>query len=389
MPRAIPAARTTIPPERSLAMSLDRKGRALIDRHRLGGLLRLAFGYATAGIAGYGASQIHLPLAWVLGPLVAAAAIGIVGMRLPAPIIARRAGQLIIGSTVGLSMTSAVIAGLAAWLPLMLVTALFSILVSATFSTLLARFARIDGKTAFFSVLPGGLSEMGNIGATIGARMEPIALIQALRLAIVVLLIPPLMVAHGLYQAPAPIPDLKPEFVALALSVSLGGALLAHLARLNNPWMIGALVATGILTAFELTQGRMPHVIFAIGQLLIGYNIGTRFRRDALNKLPRVAVIGVGVVLLMVAVMTLYALVLSQFFDLDFAVGVLSASPGGTAEMAATAQILHLPVALITAFHVVRAVLVNGLATYYWRGLTAIGYLPALERLMNRLRARP
>ena len=52
--------------------------------------------------------------------------------------------------------------------------------------------------------------------------------------------------------------------------------------------------------------------------------------------------------------------------------------------MAATAQILHLPVALITAFHVVRAVLVNGFATYYWRGLTAIGYLPALEQLLNR-----
>jgi membrane AbrB-like protein len=357
----------------------------MIDRARIGNFLRLLFGYAAAALAGYGASQLRLPLAWVLGPLVAAAAIGIAGMPLPAPVMARRSGQLIIGSTVGLSMTSSVVLGLAEWLPLMIFTALFSVFVSATFSALLAQFARIDGKTAFFAVLPGGLSEMGNIGATVGARMEPIALLQALRVAIVVLLIPSLMVAHGLYQEPMPIPDLQPEIVALVLTVSLCGALLATVVRFNNPWMIGALVGTAILTAFEIAQGRMPHLIFTVGQVLIGYNIGTRFRRDALKKLPRVAVVGIAVILAMIAAMVLYALSLNQLAGLDFAVSVLSSSPGGTAEMATTAQILHLPVALITAFHVTRAVLVNGFATYYWRGLSAIGYLAALERLLARI----
>ena len=355
---------------------------------RAGHYLRLGLGYAAATLAGYGASAIHMPLAWVLGPLIAAAAIGIAGIDLPAPTIARRAGQLIIGSTVGLGMTSSVVAGLAQWLPLMLFTALLSVLVSSTFSTLLARLARIDGKTAFFAVLPGGLSEMGNIGASVGARMEPIALIQALRVAIIVLLVPPLMVAHGLYQTPEPIPDLQPHYVVLALAVSLGGAWLAHLARFNNPWVIGALIVTGILTAFDVTQGRMPHLVFTIGQILIGYNVGTRFRRDALKQLPVVAAVGIGIILLLVATMALYALGLSSLFDMDFAVAILSSSPGGTAEMAATAQILHLPVALITAFHLVRAVLVNGLATYYWRGLTAVGYLPALDRAWAGLFSR-
>jgi hypothetical protein len=362
-------------------MSIDRTDP---KRSKLGELGRLILGYSVAAAAGYGASRIHLPLAWVLGPLVASAAFGIAGMRLPAPLIMRRAGQLIIGSTVGLSMTSAVVAGLAAWLPLMIATALLSILVSATFSALLARAARIDGKTAFFCVLPGGLAEMGNIGAGIGAQMEPVALIQALRVAIVVLLVPPLMVAHGLHQAPEAIPDLAPAFVALVLCVGLGGALLAWMVRFNNPWMVGALIAVGILTALEIAEGRMPHLLFAAGQILIGYNIGTRFKRSALRKLPRVAAVAIGIILLMVMVMALYALGLSRLFEIDFAVAILAASPGGTAEMAATAQILHLPVALITAFHVVRAVLVNGFATYYWRGLTAIGYLPALERLLNR-----
>src|SRR5262245_10005192 len=185
-----------------------------------GYLARIALGYATACLVGYGASRVHMPLAWVLGPVIAAAALGIAGLTLPAPTIMRRCGQLIIGCTVGLSMTSAVVAGLVAWLPLMILTAVFSVLVSATSSTLLARFADIDSKTAFFAVLPGGLAEMGNIGASVGARMEPIALIQALRIAFVVFLIPPLMVAHGLYQAPPPIADLPLDRLALALTTS-------------------------------------------------------------------------------------------------------------------------------------------------------------------------
>jgi uncharacterized membrane protein AbrB (regulator of aidB expression) len=123
-------------------MSIDRKDRAAAST--LTYLGRLAIGYAAAAAAGYGAHLVHLPLAWVLGPLVAAAALGIAGLTLPASTIARRCGQLIIGATVGLSMTSAVIAGLVAWLPLMLFTAVFAVLVSATSSTLLARFARID-----------------------------------------------------------------------------------------------------------------------------------------------------------------------------------------------------------------------------------------------------
>jgi uncharacterized protein len=144
-------------------------------------------------------------------------------------------------------------------------------------------------------------------------------------------------------------------------------------------------LATGTLTAFDILQGRMPSAIFAPGQILIGYNIGTRFQRDALQDLPRVAAVGVVVIVAMIAVMALYSVGLEYALGLDFATGMLGSSPGGTAEMAATAQILHLSVALITAFHITRSILVNGFATYYWRGLSAIGYLPVLDRLLSRL----
>jgi len=45
----------------------------------------------------------------------------------------------------------------------------------------------------------------------------------------------------------------------------------------------------------------------------------------------------------------------SGLTGLDLASAALATSPGGFAERAVTAQVLHLSVGLVTAFHVVRA----------------------------------
>lgn len=347
--------------------------------------LRLVGGYALAVAAGYAAHLVHLPLAWVLGPLLLAAGLAMAGLKPSAPVNLRRIGQLIIGATVGLSLTSGVVAGLLPWLPVMVLTGLAAVFVSATLSVAFAMVAKLDTKTAFFAMLPGGLAEMGNIGAGVGARMEPIALSQTIRVAIVVLLIPPLLVVQGITTPSVLAQELPAASVLLLLGAGLAGAFATRLARINNPWMIGALLSSGALAATGVLEGRMPGWIFAVGQILIGYNIGARFRRDIVRALPRVALATVFAVLALIAIMAAYAAAMVALSGLDFATGFLAASPGGTAEMAATAQALHLPVALITAFHMTRSILVNGFATHYWRALSRTGYLTMLERWFRRL----
>ena len=69
-----------------------------------------------------------------------------------------------------------------------------------------------------------------------------------------------------------------------------------------------------------------------------------------------------------------YATLVSLVTSIDFASAAPGASPGGFAEMTVTAQTLHLDVALVAAFHIVRAFLVNGLATHLWRILDRLGF---------------
>ena len=337
-------------------------------------------------LAGALAAHFHVPLAWTLGPLVATAAMSIFGQPIFAPLLGRRFGQLVIGTSTGLSVTAAVLASIVAFLPLIVLSSFVAVLFSGVVSVFFARFARLDRKTAFFAMVPGGLSEMANIGSLAGAHAEPIAVSQALRVALLVLIMPQLIVSLGIHgniddlvvQAYLTWPTL---FASLGCGVA--GIGLAWLLRFNNPWMIGALVGASAATSAGLLHGRMPYWLFATGQMMMGLAIGARFRREMVMRLPRLFAISALHTLALAAMLLALALVLSGFTSLDFASAALGTSPGGTTEMAVTAQTLHLSVGLVTAFHVVRAFVVNGFATRFYTLFEWAGLFRLMERCVG------
>ncbi|PAU75571.1 AbrB family transcriptional regulator [Halomonas salipaludis] len=343
--------------------------------------------FTSAVLAGYAAHALGVPLAWVLGPLVVTAAFAIGGIIPFAPLAGRRVGQVVIGAAIGLNVTPAVVVSLIGWLPMMVFTALLSMLVGSACAIALARFGRVDMKTAYFCMMPGGLSEMSNIGAAHGAQNEPIALSQAVRVALVVCILPPALVALGLegaFHERAVAHDLSWKILPLVVLCGLVGALGAKLLHFNNPWMIGSLMGVGLLAAFSFAEGRMPRPLFYAGQFLLGIAIGARFRREVVMKLGRFVLVSSSLVLLMAGGMLLYALLLADLADIDIATAALSASPGGFAEMAVTAEVLHLNVTMVTAFHVIRALLVNGFTTYYFIFLERIGFFRFGSKLLGK-----
>ncbi len=116
---------------------------------------------------------------------------------------------------------------------------------------------------------------------------------------------------------------------------------------------------------------------------MIGIAVGARFRRESLMRLPRFAAAVTGTIIIVATIMGAYAALLSRLSGLDLASAALGASPGGFAEMAITAQTLHLSVGLVTAFHVVRAFLVNA-AVEHIRGMLArIGLFTMMSRIVG------
>jgi membrane AbrB-like protein len=345
----------------------------------------ILFGYAFALLVSGSLYALHVPLAWLLGSLVAAAGLALSGLPVEPPMGPRRLGQLAIGATVGLNMTAAVLLQVVGWLPMMIVTALVGIAVSAVFSVVLARLARLDAKTAFFANLPGGLAEMGNVGGQIGAQPEPIAIVQSLRVALIVIFVPPVLVAFGGGGAGLPAaPPLAVSQVLILLALGSVGALVLHLLRLNNPWTIGSMICAAALTANGFVEGRMPPPFFFAAQLLVGYAVGARFRPAMIWTLPRVTAGGSITIVGIAAVMVVYSALVAALTDLDLVTAILATSPGGMSEMAAAAQTLHLSVALVVAFQMVRALMVNSFATYYWAAFSRSGFLGLVERLVGK-----
>jgi membrane AbrB-like protein len=338
-------------------------------------------------LAGFVGHALHIPLAWVLGPMLVTAAFAMSGAKPMAPVTGRRLGQIIIGSSIGLYMTMPIILHVLGWVPLMIATAVISICLSAVLSIGLAHFAGISAKTAYFALLPGGLTEMANIGSAAGAQSEPIALSQALRVALVVCILPQLILhtgTAGTFDGMASVPFLSLTTMPLLFAAGVVGAYLMRLLRLNNPWSIGALFGVAVLTASGWLDGRMPLEVFYVGQYLIGIAIGARFRREIVGRLFRLTIVAAIFAVLLMAVLLGYAGIMSGVTDIDFASAALASSPGGFAEMTVTAQTLHLDVALVAAFHILRAFFVNGMATHAWTVLDKTGLFTIVEKLLPR-----
>ncbi len=324
---------------------------------------------AAAAVTGYAAHAAHVPLAWILGPLIATAVAAMCGLKVFAPLAGRRFGQVLVGTSIGLNITAPVFLLIVVWLPVMILTALVGITLAAVVSVPFAAVAGIDQKTAYYSMMPGGLSEMANLGAAAGARSEPIAISQALRVAILVIVLPPLIVAldiHGSADDVAMIAILPPPDILAVLVMAVAGVAVARLVRLNNPWMIGALTGAGMAAATGLYHGRLPQPLYWFGQFMIGISIGARFKREIVSRLPRVCLASSLFVLILAALLFGYAAIVTGASNLDLASATLGSSPGGLAEMAITAQTLHLSVGLVTGFHIIRAFAVNGFANRLW-----------------------
>jgi membrane AbrB-like protein len=337
---------------------------------------------AAAVVLGFLGAWLRVPLAWVLGPLTATACASIAGYPVFAPVSGRRLGQGLVGTSIGLTVTPEALALALAWSPVMVTTALVSILLSAALSVPFAWAGRVDQRTAFFALTPGGLAEMANIGLRVGAQAEPVAIAHAIRVAMLVCLMPPLIVAlgidGGLDNPLARIRLTWPE-TAAALAFGCIGIGVARLLRFNNPWTIGGILGAGAATASGLLAGRMPEMLFALGQFMIGISIGARFQRESLMRLPRVCVGSVVSVIALSVLLFGYAALLSATTGIDLASAALGSSPGGMAEMALTAQVLHLNVALVTAFHIVRSFLVNAFMLQFYRAFEQLGFFSLLK----------
>lgn len=322
---------------------------------------------------------LHTPIPWMIGPLLATALVSVVGVPTASWIPLRNSGQWVIGTALGLYFTPEVGAAVVRlWWAIALGIA-WALALGWSFGAWLRRVhaGTLEHlgpdelrSTTYFAGAIGGASEMTLISERHGARTDLVAAAHSLRVLLVTVTIPFAMQAWGVSGLDATPPgarEVSGTGLAVLASLTLIGALAMRRLGRANPWFMGALLVTMLITLAGHRLSAIPPALSAAAQLVIGVSLGVRFTPAFVHTAPRwlgsVAVAS----LFMMAICAGFAWVISQLTGLHPATLVLGTSPGGIAEMSITAKVLRLGVPMVTAFQVCRLVAVLVLAEPVFR----------------------
>ena len=324
---------------------------------------RLIFGFLTALAGAQLALWLHLPLPWLLGPLLLTAVCSARGWPISGHTLFRNAGQWCIGTSLGLYFTPAMLGVIAVNIPAIAAAVLFALLLGALGAAAYYRFGGVDFQTAWFASAIGGASEMANLAGHYKAHVEQGGSAHSLRVLLVVVIIPfayQFLGVHGMDDGgtfgknPAVHGG---GLLALVAWTGLFGWLFKRLGW-TNPWVFGPLLATIILTAQNIHLSAIPPAVQYLGQLFIGWSLGSKFTPGFFKRAPRFLTTVTLTTLAGLLLTTAAAWALSRATQLPYPAVLLGMAPGGIAEMTITAKVLHLSVPLVTVFHVCRMVCV-------------------------------
>ncbi|HRP24754.1 MAG TPA: AbrB family transcriptional regulator [Thauera sp.] len=315
-----------------------------------------------AAAAGWLAERLHLPLPWMIGPLFAVAGARMTDIDLRPLPGGRQTGQWAIGAALGLYFSPEVVAQLSLHAPLVVAAAVGSLLLGVLCALIMRRLGGVDAPTAFFAALPGGASEMANLADRHGGAVDRIAAAHAIRVLLVVSLLPFALTFAGVQGSDLYVPlvlEVDAQHFPLLVGASLLGVATFKLLRIANAWVLGPLLGVAAATLAGVPLSALPVWVVNGGQLLIGCALGCRFSRAFFRAAPRF----MGAAALTAVLSIVFSFALAALLGLVSAVPLptlsLATAPGGVSEMCITAKVLQLGVPLVTVCHVLRVVVLT------------------------------
>ncbi len=319
---------------------------------------RYALIYAGAIFAGYLASLARVPLPWMIGPLLVVSAAAMAGLPMRPPAITRPVGQTIIAGSVGLSFTPAALAAVGDQILAMIAVTVMTVAAGFLVAGILMRLSHVNVVTASLASVPIGPVETANLALRYGVAPGPVVFAQTLRIMLLVVLVPPAIIAlDGTVADPAAIlsaMETSPGGASLLVLIAASGGILFRAIGISNPFFLGPLAFSAAAAALSLPITGVPYPILAAAQILLGVWLGAMFDRSLLGKARGFLAGAIVSTVLMIALCGVMALGVSAVTGIRWTTMVLATAPGSVTEMALTAKILQEGVAMVTAFHLVR-----------------------------------
>lgn len=319
-------------------------------------------------IGAVGGALFHaagLPLPWMLGALFATMALSVAGVPLSLSPRLRQGVVAVIGVLLGSRFTPEVAAGAAGWALTVGILGVYMAAVAAVVVPFYRLVGRFDWPTAYFAGMPGGLSEMVEIGEAKGADVPSIVLAHSLRIVLTIALVAlwfRVVLGHDVGAAPAAAHGLTLQDAGVMLACGIAGAGLGKMLHLPAPTFLGPMALSAAVHLTGISDGAPPALLVSAAQVVLGSVLGCRFRGIAPARLVRAGALSLGATVLTLLLALLAGVGMHAVAGVPTDQAILALAPGGLTEMGLVALAIGADAAFVALHHVVRILAVIVLA---------------------------
>lgn len=306
---------------------------------------------------------LHVPAAFLLGPMAAAIVIAVMQGPLPMGRSPFVVAQGVIGCMIAHSLTPSTLGTMLQNGPLFLAATLGVVAAAGFIGWLLARWRVLPGTTAVWGAFPGAASAMVLMAEAHGADVRLVAFMQYLRVLCVAVgasTISGIWVKMSGGTTPhvvwfAPIHWL-PFAETLALAVL--GAIVSYYLRVPAGPLLLPMALGAVLQAFGAITIELPPWLLAMSYTLLGWSIGMRFTPSILAHAARALPPVIASIVALMAVGGFLAYLLAALADIDPLTAYLATSPGGADSVAIIAASAKVNVPFVMGLQIARFLLV-------------------------------
>jgi membrane AbrB-like protein len=306
---------------------------------------------------GGGFAAMGFPAAWLSGGLLASAAMACAGLGSPLGPRLRDLAMMMSGVTMGAAVTPETLRVLTA-VPVSLVFLVAAMLAITAGSTIiLTRLFGWNRSDALYASIPGAMSTILLIAHERKADIPSIATVQLFRIAMVIIVLPPILGAAAPHPPQVLARIFAPEAWVFLMAAAVAAAWVLQRIRMPGALLLGGMLGTATLTGSGSIDGRFPDVLASISFMLIGVFIGDRFRGiragGIVGLLPAAVVSFVAGTLIAAA----FAEATSMVVGVSREAALLAFVPGGLEAMSILAFTLAIDPVYVATHHIARFLL--------------------------------
>lgn len=325
---------------------------------------------------------LHIPLAWLLGPMTFLLVWREVFKRKAEWHRGfRNAGLCVLGYMMGITFNMEVAGQIAVQLPSMAIATLLTVAFGLIAGWVTVKRTGISMASGLLGSIPGGLSQMAVLCDEVeDADMTVVTFMQTIRVMAVVFIVP-FLAFHGLApggagsaaastvaSAVAPVSWMSVNTLWFVLAVAVMLVLGPKL-HLPTPYMLGPMLGAALLSVAGLGAPPLPHWSVLAAQVLVGAHMGVTTSLSSLDnwkKLLPYALFGaIGIVLFSLG--TGYLLTL--WHPMSLLTAFLGSAPGGMTEMGVTGAALGADLSIIVSYQMFRLLFILFISPYIVKGL--------------------